>query len=582
MGRVDPRKADPCPSPRDECGRERAIAGMRALLAVPLGVASAFAPMSPGAMAIVPLVLAVYGVVALATVAAVWLKRGRLDEIWLGAHATDILAATLLLLGGGNATGLVVSVAALLGLAHRWGFRGAMLGAAASIALLASFWTFRAPTVAPTFILEACGFVLLTAVLVGFLSLRTDDVHQETAVVARVMQQAEVRLGLKHTMAVMFDAVLEHFGGQRAVLIVDEVQSTRVFIWHGGGTHGRTDDMIRVRRLDRRELDIYRALPHAAAWSAFRHRVNPLPLDVVAVDANGARTDADGHAFSPAFLAAIGPFKHLMGLTVEHPEAWSARLYIVDPRLRFDRMADLGVGLRIARQLGRALDNVYLLHRLRSRSAANERARIARELHDGIIQSVVGVEIQLHALQERATARSKALGAEMERLGGVLRDEVLNLRDLMQQMKPLELSPDRLMDTLAEIVQRFQYETGVTTRFITQYDRIDLPPRACREVARIVQEALVNVRKHSGAHNVFVRLTLADGVCRLSIDDDGRGFPVIPRGGPGEVTPERQGPRVIRERVKLLGGEVAGESAPQQGARLHISIPLTNAHAIYG
>ena len=91
------------------------------------------------------------------------------------------------------------------------------------------------------------------------------------------------------------------------------------------------------------------------------------------------------------------------------------------------------------------------------------------------------------------------------------------------------------MNTIADVVQRFERETGITARFITPFDRIDLPARACGEVARVVQEALVNVRKHSGARNVFVRLAVADGVCRLAIDDDGRGFPFA-----GRLTPADQ------------------------------------------
>jgi signal transduction histidine kinase len=135
----------------------------------------------------------------------------------------------------------------------------------------------------------------------------------------------------------------------------------------------------------------------------------------------------------------------------------------------------------------------------------------------------------------------------------------------MQQMKPLDLRPDELVDTLAGFVQRFQRETGITARFVTRLDRVPLAPRACQEVARILNEALVNVRKHSGASNVSVRLTTADGDCRLSIDDDGRGFP---------FDTSRKGPLVIKERVRLLGGHMTIESEPGRGARLEIAVPL--------
>ena len=157
----------------------------------------------------------------------------------------------------------------------------------------------------------------------------------------------------------------------------------------------------------------------------------------------------------------------------------------------------------------------------------------------------------------------------------------MGLRDLIQRMKPIDITPDQLMNTIADAVQRFERETGITARFITPFDRIDLPARACGEVARVVQEALVNVRKHSGARNVFVRLAVADGLCRLAIDDDGRGFPFAGRLSPADQEHTRQGPAVIKERVRLLGGELTVESDPGRGARLEISFPVAT-HAIHG
>ncbi len=165
--------------------------------------------------------------------------------------------------------------------------------------------------------------------------------------------------------------------------------------------------------------------------------------------------------------------------------------------------------------------------------------------------------------------------SELERLNGMLRQEVITLRELMQQMKPLELDADRLVDALGEFVARFQRETGIRARFVTQLDRVPLSPKACREVARIVNEALINVRRHSGARNVCVRLETVDGSCRLSIDDDGRGFSFAGRMSHAELGATRKGPVVIEERVRLLGGELTIESDPGRGAKLEIAVPLS-------
>jgi signal transduction histidine kinase len=222
------------------------------------------------------------------------------------------------------------------------------------------------------------------------------------------------------------------------------------------------------------------------------------------------------------------------------------------------------------------MQNIYLLRRLRASASAIERGRIARELHDGVIQTVTGVEIQVAALGLRIADQSPSLGQELGRLHTTLRQEGARLRDFMQQMRPLDLDSDKLVDALADFVQRFERDTGIGARFVTQLDRVALTPRACREVARILEEALVNVRRHSGARNVYVRLSTVNGDCRLSIDDDGCGFPFRGRLSQADLDASRKGPMVINERVRQIGGALTVESDPGRGARLEIAVPLSH------
>jgi signal transduction histidine kinase len=92
-------------------------------------------------------------------------------------------------------------------------------------------------------------------------------------------------------------------------------------------------------------------------------------------------------------------------------------------------------------------------------------------------------------------------------------------------------------------------------------------------VAGIVQEALVNVTKHSGAKNVLISLASHDGAWILSIDDDGRGFPFSGRFPHCELEESYRGPLIIKERVRTIGGELVIDTRPGRGARLEIKIP---------
>jgi len=208
-----------------------------------------------------------------------------------------------------------------------------------------------------------------------------------------------------------------------------------------------------------------------------------------------------------------------------------------------------------------------------SQAKAMDRALVARELHDGAIQSLIGMEVQVEVLRRRADRNGSAMTADLERLQELLRRETLNLRELMQQMKPLELDPKQLPDFLAETVDRFWRNTGITASFASNLEGVNLSPRICREIARIAQEALVNVRKHSGAQHVVLRLGSGSDGWKLVVDDDGHGFDFEGRLCQAELDAARKGPVIIKERVRAIGGELTIESSRGRGARLEITFP---------
>jgi signal transduction histidine kinase len=155
----------------------------------------------------------------------------------------------------------------------------------------------------------------------------------------------------------------------------------------------------------------------------------------------------------------------------------------------------------------------------------------------------------------------------------LLREEVLKLRELMQQMKAIEVDAQRLLRVLHDTVERFQRETGISARFVTDIETLDMPQRVCREVLRIVQEGLVNVRKHSGARHVLVRLGSTGKKWNLTVEDDGKGFPFAGRYNREQMDAAGKGPMIIKERVGLIAGELTVESNPGQGTRLEVSVP---------
>ena len=254
-------------------------------------------------------------------------------------------------------------------------------------------------------------------------------------------------------------------------------------------------------------------------------------------------------------------------------ESGAAEFLFSIPGWQGDTQEELRFLLDLFRQVGPAIYNVYLLHRLRRRASAAERARFARELHDGAVQSLIAVEMQVDVLRRQAESKPSVVGSELQRIQGLLREEVLKLRELMQQMKSIDVDSRRFLGVVNDTVERFQRETGIAARFVTDIEKPEMPGKVCRELVRIVQEGLVNVRKHSQARHALVRLSESPTQWSLTMEDDGKGFPFSGRLSQEQLDQLGKGPMIIKERVGLIAGALTVESNPGTGTRLEIKVP---------
>jgi signal transduction histidine kinase len=271
----------------------------------------------------------------------------------------------------------------------------------------------------------------------------------------------------------------------------------------------------------------------------------------------------------PEALLALHPAHSLLAVSTGGTQ-WTHRLLLLDARTGAGALRILR---GVARQLGPALCSLEALGRLSSRAGAAERARVARDIHDGIIQALIGLEMQVHVWRRHARPGGDE-AAKLAHIQDALRGQVLELRDLMHQIKPPSCAPDQIIEHLAGVVQRFERETGITAHFVSTLNELTLTPRVCDEVVRIVEEALVNVRKHSGARHVVVRVGATRRAWTFEIDDDGRGFEFAGTRSQADLDQQRKGPVIIKERIRSIGGTLAIESNPGRGARLEISVPM--------
>jgi signal transduction histidine kinase len=411
-------------------------------------------------------------------------------------------------------------------------------------------------------------YLLVMGLLLGYLAEQQKHLRAEKAVVTGLLSRIRVAAGLTGTIQQIFSDVISMYGAARVLVAAQEAHSHRVFLGELASAENGGVSEFRWAESSPRDVKTYLAgFPGEVLYSEKEQdRWSSLVLD-----SSGNQISESGDE-SFARLNGIQSFRSLITVSFLFGGEWRGRIFLFDPQWRGEKTEELRFLLDLVRQVGPAVYNVYLLHRLRRRAGAAERARFARELHDGAVQSLIAVEMQVDVLRRQAEA-GKPIGGELGRIQKLLREEVLKLRELMQQMKAIDVDSQRLLGVLNDAVERFQRETGITARFVTDIDDLDMPQRVCRELLRIVQEGLVNIRKHSGARHALVRLGLNPQQWSVTIEDDGKGFPFSGRLDQAQLDELGKGPLIIKERVRLIAGALTVESNPGQGARLEVTVP---------
>ena len=474
--------------------------------------------------------------------------------------------------------------------AYRWGLWETVMTAVASVSLLwlesLSFkegimralntWSthHRMPLqvnvlgIEPKQLVTESVYLIVMGLLLGYLAERQKKLSAEKDIAARMLRLVRMDVGLAGSLSNIVIELLKLYGAKTALIATRESGSHRVFI----GELDLDGAMPELRWADAgpQASEIYLRESTAVSWAATRDIVKN-EVRVTGLDSSGALL-RDVDTATVRGFADLHSFRSLAAASFSFSHELAGRIFLLEPSFSSGTEEELGFLQDLVRQITPAIYNLYLLRRLRRRAGAAERARLVRKLHDGAVQSLIGVEMQVDVLR-RHTPGVDSMTGELERIQGLLREEVLKLRELMQEMKSTEVDARRLAEFLRDTVQRFQRETGIAAQFVLDGDEVILPQAVCRELARIAQEALVNVRKHSGAKQVLVQLLQEEGGWQLVIEDDGTGFPFAGRISQSELDASGRAPAIIRERVRLIQGGLTIESKPGKGSRVEVYVP---------
>ena len=263
-----------------------------------------------------------------------------------------------------------------------------------------------------------------------------------------------------------------------------------------------------------------------------------------------------------------------------HGQSCQGRLFgLGDPPRSLDRLL---VGEILAWQVAAQLDQLQLLERLREATAHEERLRLARDLHDGVIQSLTVASLRLEAFPRLMETDPEAARREIEQLQDLLGSEQRELRSFVGELRlavpaPLHAEPG-LAARLGELRQRIESHWGLRMETSGNFHQATLSEAMARQIHHVVHEAVINAARHAGGSAVRVGLWIEPREVRIEVTDDGHGFPFAGDYDLPALAAAGLGPVSLRERIAALGGSLLVRSSPR-GSELRMTVPLAGGGA---
>jgi signal transduction histidine kinase len=262
-------------------------------------------------------------------------------------------------------------------------------------------------------------------------------------------------------------------------------------------------------------------------------------------------------------------------------ENLKGRLFFLDKSSLTSK--DLIMADVVAGQVAARLDAYYLLRRVHQVFALEERMRLSRDLHDGVLQTLAAAGLQLEAALQGLEESPERAREQIEGIQDIIVKEQRNLRSFIGELKLTPVPTERdinLENLLGQAIKTVEQGWGLSVDL--RVNGVDLGidglewrvPAFAHEIYQIVREGLVNAARHGKASAARVELALEDRQLRINISDNGQGFPSHGYHDHVSIAATGFGPATIKGRVASLGGRLDIFSAGS-GSRLEVTLPLS-------
>jgi signal transduction histidine kinase len=474
---------------------------------------------------------------------------------------------------GGTSPFFLLYLFAVCTAAIRWGVRTTVRVALWSSALyLLGVLVVRRAVLGPDFSLHTAHlfrpvYLVLLGYLVGLIG--EQELSAKRRILELVAMQREVGKSRSQlfTLARLFRRIVRFFEADYVLLQIRPPYGPEID-WEG------------VRKPEQR-LVLRTAVP--TPWSpefasqlSYRasHALGNWGRRVEVLEEGSYRPEPLSTSGEPGFLAR-SRLRSLMSVPVSSPGGFVGRLLLGRSRANFSR-GDVAFCQSLVTQATVILDNVSLQSKAEELAVAEERARIARDLHDGFVQTLASIDVGIEVCRRLDRRDPLRLSGELQELQRTVKQGYREARRYLDRLRQRVPQGPEVDVAIQDLVREFHEHNELDVEAHTSAMGIPSRDGMGFEILQIVREGLTNIVKHASASKASVEVSTLNGAVQVVIRDDGRGFPAATEAKTDEL-PTTVAPWSIRERVAVLGGTLKLTSSVGRGSEIHITLPRGGA-----
>lgn len=392
----------------------------------------------------------------------------------------------------------------------------------------------------------------LASLFTAEMSRQVQAQRAQVAMLLNIAQTASSTLELDEVVSRVAEGIVAALGVDRCVFhLLDEEQRSVVYIPQPSDWSSRVV----------RSFDSYTSIFHEALTTR-------QPVTTYDVESD-PRIPQDYQGREPGAKSSV-----VMPFLVKGKVVAMAGAYTVRDYRRFTE-EEIALAQGIGNVLGLVIQNAQLYERSKLLTVMEERARLAREIHDGVAQTLGALQLKASQLEDSLSkervGESRGHLSELQnmisRAYGDVREAMLGLRAILEP-------GTGLMAALRQYLAHYRAQYGLDVRLeVDQGEPATLDGEAQAQAMRILQEALSNVRRHARTDKATLRIERHGHAVRISVVDEGQGFDQRLFQGPDDG--RHLGLRTMRERAESVGGTLTVESLPGQGTRVVLELPLS-------